>query len=388
MATCSDCPTCHPTAMLRKYYFKAKDRTRHADVHPAHGAAGDPHAQAEIARCRGRTACAATATSFPEPDHPSPAPRGSPARPFHKDDGRLCWECHRETPHGRVHGARPRPTSLPALLLLSLAGWLGCRNSRNVLEDELGLARCRRRPPSSPRSAGRPPHRAHPEDAEGEGLRAARTLSRQLETVRTAAHAHRGLRARRPPCCSTPGPLPIGAQLHPSWCATASSCTACFRVESARTPGALRGHRRTAVQDRLRAAARRRRGGRRRGRRGQRRVLPGPLKLLFRAYAGLLAITLLVLALAAVFTGRALARPIENLVAERAAHRRRRSVDEGHRRSRRARSVFCRASSRRCARASGEIRSSAEDDAGRHRARGERPARRHRAVRPGSSPKT
>src|SRR5207302_6491648 len=40
----------------------------------------------------------------------------------------------------------------------------------------------------------------------------------------------------------------------------------------------------------------------------------GPLTFLFRAYAGLLGATLLVLALAAIFTARALARPLERLV--------------------------------------------------------------------------
>lgn len=51
-------------------------------------------------------------------------PKGLASAAVHKDDGRLCWDCHRETPHGRVHSLSSTPDARVPPLESPLPQWL------------------------------------------------------------------------------------------------------------------------------------------------------------------------------------------------------------------------------------------------------------------------
>src|SRR4051812_41498740 len=80
---------------------------------------------------------------------------------------------------------------LPTLVLLSLAGWLGYRSSRNVLEEELGASLSSLAAAVAAQLSVDRLLALTSDDAEGEGSRTYRTLSRQLETSRLATQARR-----------------------------------------------------------------------------------------------------------------------------------------------------------------------------------------------------
>lgn len=108
-ATCNDCHVPHNN-ILNAYYFKAKDGLRHATIFTLRREPqvifirepGKEAVRGNCERCHEHLLtgieCRGT-TIFCEPE-------------------RLCWECHREVPHGRVNSLSsvpfapvPRPTS-------------------------------------------------------------------------------------------------------------------------------------------------------------------------------------------------------------------------------------------------------------------------------------
>lgn len=131
--TCNDCHV--PQDLVRKYAFKAYDGTRHAfmftfklepPVIQMH-APGQRVVQENCIRCHGdfmRTTLAIAGTAHGE--------------------GRRCWDCHREVPHGRVNSlasaphARvptPEPVRLPDWLAERLLGE-GTKPPSPATEDE------------------------------------------------------------------------------------------------------------------------------------------------------------------------------------------------------------------------------------------------------------
>jgi cytochrome c nitrite reductase small subunit len=119
VATCSDCHVPHDN-VVRKYAFKASDGMRHAYVFTFRlepqviqiRDAGKEAVQENCIRCHENMIGRISARSV--------SLEGS-----RQGSGHLCWDCHRETPHGRVNSlasapyARvPHPTSvLPAWIL-------------------------------------------------------------------------------------------------------------------------------------------------------------------------------------------------------------------------------------------------------------------------------
>ena len=96
-ANCNDCHVPHNN-VFNKYYFKAKDGLRHATVFTLRKEPqvilikeeGKHVVQDNCIRCHsGLLDNWKTGVN-------------SPSYMAHKSD-RLCWECHRETPHGRVN---------------------------------------------------------------------------------------------------------------------------------------------------------------------------------------------------------------------------------------------------------------------------------------------
>lgn len=108
-ATCNDCHVPH-TSIPREYAFKAKDGLRHAAIFTlriepqsiklSHGAI--PAVQENCIRC-----------------HESRVSEASACRYQTKD--LRCWDCHRETPHGRVHSLSASPDTfrphLPSVIV-------------------------------------------------------------------------------------------------------------------------------------------------------------------------------------------------------------------------------------------------------------------------------
>jgi cytochrome c nitrite reductase small subunit len=117
VATCNDCHVPHDN-ILRHYAFKASDGARHAfmftfrlepQVIRIHRA-GQRVVQENCVRCH---AAAVHATQLGE--------ASGDARP---QDAMRCWECHRETPHGRVRGLAAVPYEHIPMPGAQTPGWL------------------------------------------------------------------------------------------------------------------------------------------------------------------------------------------------------------------------------------------------------------------------
>ena len=105
-ATCNDCHVPH-TNSVAKYAFKARDGLYHASVFTLRAepqamiisAGGATVVQSNCVRCHSRV----TETVLPVNTTCARAKAG---------EGRLCWECHREVPHGRVQSISAAPGAL------------------------------------------------------------------------------------------------------------------------------------------------------------------------------------------------------------------------------------------------------------------------------------
>jgi cytochrome c nitrite reductase small subunit len=105
VAVCNDCHVPHNNA-FNKYFFKAKDGLRHAamftlrmepQVIKMH-AAGQAVVQKNCQECHRRLIEEVGLQNVTLEDK------------MH-GDGKLCWDCHREVPHGRVKGLNSTPNS-------------------------------------------------------------------------------------------------------------------------------------------------------------------------------------------------------------------------------------------------------------------------------------
>ena len=121
VATCNDCHVPHDN-LARKYFFKAKDGARHATMFTLRmepqvirmHEAGQAVVMENCLRCHGNLFAGNMTSSV----------KGLASAAVHKDDGRLCWECHRETPHGRVHSLSSTPGARVPPLESTLPAWL------------------------------------------------------------------------------------------------------------------------------------------------------------------------------------------------------------------------------------------------------------------------
>ena len=102
-AHCNDCHVPHDNA-VNKYYFKAMDGLRHASIYTARmepqvifiKEAGKNVVQQNCLRCHNDLNTNEKVNTFTMAYHDSRSDR-------------LCWECHRETPHGRVNSLSSVP---------------------------------------------------------------------------------------------------------------------------------------------------------------------------------------------------------------------------------------------------------------------------------------
>jgi len=102
-ASCNDCHVPHNN-VLNKYYFKAADGLRHATMFTLRlepevikiKDAGIEVVQDNCKRCHGFVNENITAIDWQLED-------------VHSGNGKLCWDCHREVPHGKVHSLSSTP---------------------------------------------------------------------------------------------------------------------------------------------------------------------------------------------------------------------------------------------------------------------------------------
>jgi len=117
-ANCNDCHVPHNN-VFNKYFFKAKDGMRHASMFALRlepqvifiHEAGQEVVHQNCIRCHSRLLL-------------DPKLVSSVANQTLHATDRLCWECHREVPHGRVHSLSSNPNALVPLPESPVPAWL------------------------------------------------------------------------------------------------------------------------------------------------------------------------------------------------------------------------------------------------------------------------
>ena len=117
-AHCNDCHVPHNN-VLNKYFFKAKDGMRHATMFTLRlepqvihiKPAGAQVVQDNCIRCHEKLLTDAAIKPLTAQTH------------FQRTD-RRCWECHRETPHGRVNSLTSVPNARVPLPDSPVPEWL------------------------------------------------------------------------------------------------------------------------------------------------------------------------------------------------------------------------------------------------------------------------
>jgi cytochrome c nitrite reductase small subunit len=117
-ATCNDCHVPHDNKFLT-YYFKAKDGLRHATIFTLRAEpqviqikeAGIKVVQDNCIRCHGGLITDAHLLAYNDNTHAFRT-------------ARLCWECHREVPHGRVNSISSVPYARVPLPSSSVPDWI------------------------------------------------------------------------------------------------------------------------------------------------------------------------------------------------------------------------------------------------------------------------
>ncbi len=115
---CNDCHVPHDN-IVRKYYFKAKDGLRHASMftlrlEPQVITMHEPGQKVVQENCKRCHYELNADVSLIE---------GTLESSKH-GEGRLCWECHREVPHGRVNSLSATSFAQAPLLESPVPGWL------------------------------------------------------------------------------------------------------------------------------------------------------------------------------------------------------------------------------------------------------------------------
>jgi cytochrome c nitrite reductase small subunit len=126
VANCNDCHVPHNN-VLNKYFFKAKDGMRHASMFTLRlepqviqiKEAGKKVVHQNCIRCHGSLLEVPHMQSVMHSDY------------YAERTGRQCWDCHRETPHGKVNSLSAAPNARVPQLESPLPEWL-----RKFMQDE------------------------------------------------------------------------------------------------------------------------------------------------------------------------------------------------------------------------------------------------------------
>jgi cytochrome c nitrite reductase small subunit len=117
-ATCNDCHVPH-TNPVATYYFKAMDGMRHATIFTLRNEpqvirirdAGMAVVQENCKRCHGYMNENVSSIEVVY-------------RRSECNENKVCWECHREVPHGRVNSLSATPSAMVPLNESPVPGWL------------------------------------------------------------------------------------------------------------------------------------------------------------------------------------------------------------------------------------------------------------------------
>lgn len=118
VATCNDCHVPHNN-VFNKYFFKAKDGLRHASMFALRMEPevifileeGKEVVHNNCIRCHSQ--------QLTDPKLASQVPNHA-----HNTQDRVCWECHREVPHGRVNSLSSVPNARVPLPESPVPDWL------------------------------------------------------------------------------------------------------------------------------------------------------------------------------------------------------------------------------------------------------------------------
>lgn len=115
---CNDCHVPHDN-IFRKFYFKAADGSRHATIFTLRtepqairiGEAGKTVVQENCIRCH-------------EHQIQTVSVRNVTGENYKHGAGMLCWDCHREVPHGRISSQASTPNAIVPGLSPAAPEWL------------------------------------------------------------------------------------------------------------------------------------------------------------------------------------------------------------------------------------------------------------------------
>lgn len=118
VTTCNDCHVPQDN-VIRKLYFKAQDGLRHATIFTLRAepqvirikSAGKAVVQENCIRCHSNYL------------HPASL-RAINAKAIYHDQELLCWDCHRNTPHGTVHSLASTPYVRVPQIKPVIPGWI------------------------------------------------------------------------------------------------------------------------------------------------------------------------------------------------------------------------------------------------------------------------
>ena len=118
VTNCNDCHVPHDN-VARKYYFKAMDGMRHASMFALKmepqviriKKPGEMVVQENCIRCHGNLNNVVSTGKVT-------------AEMAHADNGKLCWECHRDVPHSKVRGLNSAPNARVPLSDQVVPEWL------------------------------------------------------------------------------------------------------------------------------------------------------------------------------------------------------------------------------------------------------------------------
>jgi cytochrome c nitrite reductase small subunit len=118
VATCNDCHVPH-TSTFRKYFFKASDGLRHSlwftmrwEPQVIHiKDAGVNVVQENCIRCHSDLVDMVSLVTVTGDNH-------------NEGNGKLCWDCHRDVPHGTVGSLSSAPNALVPILETPVPDWI------------------------------------------------------------------------------------------------------------------------------------------------------------------------------------------------------------------------------------------------------------------------
>ena len=130
VATCNDCHVPHNN-VVNKYFFKAKDGLRHASMFALRMEPEVIFILDEGKKVVHNNCIRCHTQQLTDPKLASQVPNHA-----HNTQDRVCWECHREVPHGRVNSLSSVPNARVPLPESPVPDWLKEYMKETELENE------------------------------------------------------------------------------------------------------------------------------------------------------------------------------------------------------------------------------------------------------------